>query len=264
MKLKIAIAQLKIIDGNKELNTSNALSVLKTLRESKNLPDIVCFPELFTTGYDLKNAYLQAEQFPGDTFSRISYISKDKFIVIGSILEAQNKKYYNSAFILGKNGDLIGKYRKTHLYSPMLEKEYLTPGHSINVFNITELNDLKLGLAICYDLRFPEIFRKIALEGANIIFVPSEFSSPKNEIWKTLIIARAIENQIFMIGVNRVGKGKSNSFFGNSIISNGISHQIFGSSEEIKMIEINISSLEKIRKDLPLFKDRREDLYKFV
>ncbi len=262
MNLKIAIIQMEIKDGKKEENITNALSILESLTKEEKKPDIVCFPELFTTGFDLKNINNYAEEFSGESFNRISKISKNNFLVIGSILENEKQKFYNTAFIIGKNGDILGKYRKIHLFAPMLEKQYLTPGELIQIFNIPELNNMKLGLAICYDIRFPGLFRKMALEGAQIIFIPSEFPSPKNDIWRTLIMARAIENQLFIVGINRVGKGDSNHFFGNSIITNGNSHHILGSNQEIKIIEINLHDLIEIKSQLSILDDCRFDLYK--
>lgn len=263
--LKITIIQMEIKDGEKGTNLKNALRHLREVSNKKSLPDIVCLPELFTTGYDLKNVKALAEPLNdtevGETISKIRKVSEDNFMVIGTILEKEENHFYNTAFILGKGGDLIGKYRKSHLFSPMLEKEYLTPGKSIQTFTVPDLDDLKIGLAICYDLRFPELFRTITLDGADIIFIPSEFPSPKKDVWKTLLMARAIENQVYCVGVNRVGKGSSDLFFGTSIITNGDTQHIMGSSQAIKTFEIDLSELKKIRKALPLLKDRRNSLY---
>ncbi|MHA1490400.1 MAG: nitrilase-related carbon-nitrogen hydrolase [Promethearchaeota archaeon] len=261
MKLNIAIIQMQIWDGDKEKNLDNALKILESLTESNNPPDIVCLPELFTTGFDLRKVESYAEEIPGKTIEKILKISQNKFIVIGTILELEKGKYYNTAFILGKNGELIAKYRKVHLFSPMLEKEFITPGDNIKTHIISELNDLKVGIAICYDLRFPELFRIMALQGAEIIFVPSEFPSPKKKIWTTLLHARAIENQIYIIGVNRCGKGKSDDFFGYSLVSNGNYIDHLSDNAEVKVFTIDLNTLEPIRQKIPLLKDRRTDLY---
>lgn len=264
--LKITLIQMEIEDGRKDINLNTALSHLRRVNNKKPLPDIVCLPELFTTGYDLKNVETLAEPLNdtkvGETISKIRKVSKDKFMVIGTILERQENHFYNTAFILDKGGDLIGKYRKTHLFSPMLEKEYLTPGNSMPTFTISSLNDLKVGLAICYDLRFPELFRAMALDGADLIFIPSEFPSPKKDVWKTLLIARAIENQVYCVATNRVGRGRSDLFFGTSMITNGETHHILGATPTIKTIDIDLSELTEIRKALPLLKDRRNSIYK--
>ena len=252
---------MEIGEGDKEKNLNNALKTLSSLSKLEKPPDIVCFPELFSTGYDLKNVERQAEQIPGKTTLDISRISKNNFIVIGTILEEENNSFYNTAFILDKKGKITGKYRKVHLFAPMFEPEHLSPGNKIETFELSDFNNLRIGIAICYDLRFPELFRTIALQGAQIVFVPSEFPRPKRNIWKTLLHARAIENQLFVVGVNRVGKGKSDEFFGYSLISNGDYIEHLGEDPEVKTFSIDLDSLQSIRKSLPLLKDRRPDLY---
>jgi len=262
LKLNIAIVQMEIEDGNKDSNLYRSLKFLETLKNAKKKSDIVCFPELFTSGYDLRNVEKLAETIPGPTTEKISEISKGNFIVIGTILERKGSKFYNSAFIIAKNGDIIGTYSKVHLFSPMLEKEFLTAGDMIKTFKLADFDNLNIGIAICYDLRFPELFRKMALKGALIIFIPSEFPSPKRDTWLNLVQARAIENQLFIIGTNRVGLGKTDNFFGSSIITNGHYSEILNQDGEIiKNVEIDLRSLDKIRNDLPLLKDRRSDLY---
>ncbi len=261
MTIEVAIAQMEIWDGDKERNLNNALKILKSLSNSEKLPDIVCFPELFTTGYDLKNSQEHAEIFPGYTIKQIIEISQNKFVVLGTILEVENGKFYNTAFLIGKNGSLIGKYRKVHLFKPMREDDFLTPGNEISIFSLADFNNFKIGIAICYDLRFPELFRLMALKGAQIIFLPSEFPNPKRKIWKTLIRARAIENQIYVIGINRVGKGKNNDFFGCSIVSNGETLEQLSDKPEIKVFSIDLDKLNSIREKIHALKDRRTELY---
>ena len=262
MKIIVGLVQMEIFDGNKSKNTENTINSLKKLAYQPEIPDIVLLPELFTTGYDLRNVAEYAESIPGETTKRIAEISKGRFIVVGSILEVEHGKYYNTAFIMNKQGEILGKYRKVHLFSPMLETEFLTPGEGIKTFIMPELNDLRVGLAICYDIRFPELFRQMALEGADIIFLPSEFPSPKKDIWKTLIYARAIENQLFVIGVNRVGKGRSDEFFGCSVLTNGDYFINLTMEEEIKIFTLDLDTLKLIREKIPLLKDRRADIYR--
>jgi predicted amidohydrolase len=262
MKLNIAMVQMEIFDGKKDENLTTILNLLNKISKFEILPHIVVFPELFTTGYDLRNVEKYAEKIPGKTIDTIAEISKGKFIVIGTILESDGGHYFNTAFILGKSGMILGKYRKIHLFAPMLETQYLTPGNQINPFNISELEGLKIGIVICYDLRFPEIFRMLALNGAQIIFVPSEFPSPKRDVWKTLLHARAIENQTFVIGVNRTGKGISDDFFGYSLVSNGDYIEVLSEGPTIKTFTIDLNSLESIRKKMPVLRDRKKELYK--
>ncbi len=260
MILNICIVQMEIQDGNKKYNLNQVLTILKNLAEQEIPLDVVLFPELFTTGFDLHNVDSLAEKIPGETTSEISKIASGKFAVIGSILECENDKYFNTAFVLGKNGSLIGKYQKVHLFSPMQEKKYLTPGNSVSVFTLPEFN-LQIGLAICYDLRFPELFRTLALKGAQIVFLPADFQSPKRKAWKTLIRARAIENQMFIVAANRVGKSKYDTFFGCSIVTNGEYLEYMTDIFEIRSFSVDLSTLDSIRQKIPVFQDRRTDVY---
>ncbi|MBD3341894.1 MAG: hypothetical protein GF353_22515 [Candidatus Lokiarchaeota archaeon] len=261
MMLKIVLVQLEIEDGNKERNLINALDILNRISSTTELPDIVCFPELFTTGYDLKNVKQYAEVFPGKTIEKILNISTGKFSVIGTILEREDDNYYNTAFILDKLGIMVGKYRKVHLFSPMLEKEFLSPGNTIDVFELPSLSKLKVGIAVCYDLRFPEVFRKLALQGAEIIFVPSEFPNPKEEVWRTLLRARAIENQLYIVAINRIGQGMANDFFGASLVTNGRYIEDMGEFRGSRIFSIDLDDLKPIRTAIPLLQDRKPDVY---
>ncbi|MHA1757200.1 MAG: nitrilase-related carbon-nitrogen hydrolase, partial [Promethearchaeota archaeon] len=140
----------------------------------------------------------------------------------------------------------------------------LLPGKFMDIFSLNDLGGLKIGLAICYDLRFPEIFRLMTLDGADIIFIPSEFPEPKRKIWKTLLRARAIENQCYIIGINRVGKGKKFDFFGYSLITNGDILEHLGNRSEIKVFSLDLDTLKPIRESIPLLSDRRTDLYEII
>ncbi|MFX1238226.1 MAG: nitrilase-related carbon-nitrogen hydrolase [Promethearchaeota archaeon] len=261
MELDIALIQLELEDGNKKKNIEKVLELLNQLKNSEYNVDIACLPELFSTGWYFKHLKEIAEPFVDDTIKKIINISKGYFTVIGSILESDNNKFHNTAFIIGKNGEIIGKYRKIHLYGLQDEKKHLIAGNKILTFNIPEIKDLKIGIAICYDIRFPELFRKMTQDGAQLIFLPAQFPEPKSDIWEILIKARAIENQIYMIGINRVGIGTNQNYFGKSIVTNGIKHIMLGSNQEVKIVRIDLESLTTIRKQLPLIQDRRIDLY---
>ncbi len=261
MDIKIGLVQMEIEDGNKKQNLDKALYYINKLQVLEEKPDIICFPELFLTGYDLKNSKTLAESLNGQSMNKIISQSTNNFAIVGSILESTDEGYFNTAFYINKKGKLIGKYRKTHLFGPMSEKKYLVKGDKIETFTTNEFGGLKLGLALCFDLRFPEIFRIMALEGAKLIFLPSEFPKPKQEAWKILIQARAIENQIFLIGINRAGKGRKEDFFGHSIVTNGSQIEVLGNDSECRIFHIDIDSLNLIRKPFDLLKERRTDLY---
>jgi len=255
MKLKIAIVQMEIDDGRKKENLDRALQYLEKSKSLK--PDIVCLPELFTTGYDLKNTKVLAEPLSGETVTKLLEVSERNFAILGTFLEEKEGNYYNCGFFID-NGKIIHTYRKIHLFTPMEEKKFLTPGNSISSFTF---NNIKIGMGICYDLRFPEFFRKLASEDVMVIFLPSEFPDPKREIWKSLSFARSIENQCYFVAINRVGKGKQNTFFGNSLVTDGKTIKVMDEDPRIGVYTLDIKNIEELRKELPLFTDRREDLY---
>ena len=254
--LKISIIQMEIDDGNKSKNLDAALELIN--KSKAYSPDVVCLPELFSTGYDLKNASDLAEPIDGKSISKLSEIAKGNFAILGSFMESEKDKFYNCGFFIDDNGELIHTYRKVHLFSPMEEDKYLTPGNQISTFSF---KGIEMGIGICYDLRFPEFFRKLMVEGAKIIFLPSEFPDPKIEIWSSLNFVRSVENHLFFVAINRVGKGKDNTFFGNSIVANGSMIQWMDNKPGIGNYYLDFKDLEDLRTNQPFLKDRRTDLY---
>ncbi|MHA1730631.1 MAG: nitrilase-related carbon-nitrogen hydrolase [Promethearchaeota archaeon] len=141
-KLRVAMVQLTIEDGEKEENLARFEGELRDLVGGTGpVPDLVVVPELFTTGYDLKRARLHAETIPGPTVEAISGIVENRCAFVGSILERQGPRLFNTAFVLDKSGELAGKYQKAHLFSPMDEKKYLQPGKDVRLFHL----DLPVG-----------------------------------------------------------------------------------------------------------------------
>ena len=128
--------------------------------------------------------------------------------------ELRGDKVYKSAIILGPEG-IIRSYSKTHLFRLMNEHKYFTPGNTCDVF---QTSFGRIGLVICYDIRFPELARGAALKGARILFVPAEWPYPRVSHWEFLLKARAIENQMFVVASNRVGSDKKNIFFEHSMV----------------------------------------------
>ncbi|MBI4403470.1 MAG: carbon-nitrogen family hydrolase, partial [Deltaproteobacteria bacterium] len=161
------------------------------------------------------------------------------------------------------DGTLIGKYRKTHLFacSPVYEHHCLSPGDS---YEIMEIGGLKFGLLICYDLRFPELARSLALKGAQVLVLVSAWPRSRIEHWRILCAARAIENQLYMVAANRVGQDGEMVFGGSSCLVDpyGI---VIGSAndsgEALLVGEIDEEKIASVRKKMPVFEHRREDIY---
>ena len=168
-------------------------------------------------------------------------------------------RYYNLGFCF-ESGTLAGTYRKTHPFKK--ENKYFSRGSSIEPISLKKQN-LKIGLEICYELRFPEIARKLALAGSDLLVTTAAFPNPKSEHWKTLVKARAIENQIPHIACNRIGSAPGISYFGNSMIVDSLGEvkADAGDKERVIVSDIDLSAKDEIRKATPVFEDRRAELY---
>jgi len=261
--MQIEIAQLDLKLGEKEENLKKVIGIIK-----KSDSNLILFPELFTSGFDFPNLEKLAEGLDGKTVKAIQEGSRDKLIA-GSIVERNienpkilNKsrfqwesslgdRIYNTFLLINKEG-IIAKYRKIHLFRK--EKEFFSAGEKAVVAD-TALG--RIALATCYDLRFPELFRKFI--DAELVLVCANFPRPRDEHWLTLLRARAIENQFFVCACNRVGSDRENEYFGKSMVMDPWGKVIAsaGEGEEIVSCEINLNDIEKIRKEFPVLEDIR-------
>jgi predicted amidohydrolase len=203
-----------------------------------------------------------AETVEGPTIAALCAFAKEKSveIVTGSLPICDNGKIYNNAFVINKLGDIVSSYRKIHLFSLMGEERFFQPGDKPVIF---DLDCGKASLIICYDIRFPELVRTVALGGAKVLFVPAEWPSLRGDHWHVLNIARAIENQMFVFAVNCVGCHKDNVFYGHSMAVDPWGQILIeGSGEEAVLVaEIAIALVEEVRSRMPIFADRRSDVY---
>lgn len=246
--MKILLAQMDILLGEKERNVKKARDIIQ-----KSDSDIIVFPELFTTGFDYENLETLAEYRPFETVAKLQE-SCGKSLISGSILERDGKQFYNTMF-LADGSKVLGYYRKFHIFDK--EKESFSPGRDLSVINSPFG---KIGMAICYDIRFPEYFRAMVKKDAHIFIIPSEFPKPRLNHWRVLLQARAIENQCFIIAVNRVGKDKRLEYFGHSLVIDPWGEIIYEAAEEegTAPVEIDLSLVERIRKDFSVLDDIKE------
>lgn len=209
----------------------------------------------------LENIHEIAEPLAGETVSGLLKLClKHKIYVIGSIAERKQDEVYNTCVITGPEG-IIGTYSKVHLFRLMNEHKYLQQGNSCEVFQTTFG---KIASVICYDIRFPELIRKVALSEARILFVPAEWPYPRLHHWRYLLLARAIENQLFVVAANRVGADKNNTFFGHSMVIDPTGEVLVeaGDTETILTCELDLGLVNKTRNLIPCFKDRKPGVYR--
>lgn len=259
--MKVALIQMDIALGGVKENRDKAAAMLG--EGIAKGAELLVLPELWTTGYQLADIHLLGETENGPTITMLQNIaSKNKVeIIAGSIAELDEGKVYNTAYAIGKDGNIVAKYRKIHLIGLMEEDQFITPGDKRTVFS----SSFGLaGMMICYDLRFTELARKLALSGCQAMFVPAEWPLSRGAHWLALNVARAIENQMFVFAANRVGSDANNEFFGHSLIINPWGEILAEGSqtkEEVLVVEVDFSLVVEVRRRMPVFNDRRPECY---
>jgi predicted amidohydrolase len=259
MKLNVSLGQMDVAFGEPERNLSTVREMTAEARRRGS--EVVVFPELWSTGYDLERVEEYATPTDEGIFAEVAELAREHSIhIIGSLLAVRGKRYSNTAVIYSPQGQPLAEYSKAHLFKLMEEDKYLVPGEEAPVF---DLPWGRSGLALCYDLRFPELFRKYALAGAKIVFLAAEWPYPRLMHWQTLLKARAIENQFFMVACNRVGESGDWSFFGRSAIYGPSGELIVGAGEEETLLTsvIDLDAMDEIRRLITVFDDRHEDVY---
>jgi len=211
-KLTVAGIQMGPYPGSYAENIEKAVEALdRAVSESK--PDVVCFSEMMTGPYFCRvyndDYFNFAEPVPGPTTETFAAEARRHGInIVATAFEECDGNYYNTSILLSSKGELIGKYRKTHVpssSSPIInsdEKYYFKPGDRLSVF---EMDGLKVGILICFDRSFPETFRTLALRGAEIIFVPVCSWGMRGDAFQSELQVRAMENQVFVVAVNKAG-----------------------------------------------------------
>lgn len=259
-KILISLVQIDVKNGDVERNIGTALDFIEKAAHKKS--KIIVLPEMWATGFLSKNIRELSEQYFKKILDLLSYIARrEKLIIIGgSIPEIVNGKLFNTCFAINSNGAIIGSYRKIHLFSKNEEDKDFASGEKVSPI-LTNFG--KIGAIICYDIRFPELARKLSLDGIKILFVPAQFPYPRKDQWEILLRARAIENAIFTVGCNRVGKDSLGEYFGGSLISNPYGEIIEEGSlrEEIVTAEINLDQTTQAREHIPVYQDRKPDAY---
>lgn len=259
MTNKLAIIQMDIAFGNPETNRKRAKEKIK--EAAANGSEFILLPELWTTGYDLSRFNEIAEDMAGPTHQLLLDLAREhKITIAGSIAEKDGGNFYNTFVAYDKDGERLIKYRKVHLFRLMNEEKFLESGNTKGNF---KLGNSPVAGVICYDIRFPEWMRTHMLDGSRGLFVVAEWPKPRVNHWRNLLISRAIENQCFVIACNRVGSDPGNEFGGHSIVVDPWGNVVAegGFEEEIVYAEVDFTAVESIRQQIPIFQDRRPDLY---
>jgi len=259
--MKVSIVQMDVVHGDPERNARNVETAIRKAAEGK--PDVILLPEMWNTSYSLENVRDMADGDGQKTRSIISPLAKEYGvnIVAGSVANLYGDNVYNTLYVFDRHGDPVAEYSKIHLFRLMEEHRYLSAGSSLCNFN---LDGQPCGAVICYDIRFPEIVRSLALRGCRSLFVPAQWPRPRIDHWRNLLVARAIENQMYVVACNRTGSGGGNDFPGHSMIIDpwgSIIGELADGAEGVLEGEIDIGKVDEIRRSIPVFDDRRPSVY---
>lgn len=267
MKLKIALIQFHPASGMLKENRERVNFLIeKTVKREGHL-DLIVLPETWTSIYSLskpvtEQALVNAETVDGESLKMLKRIAEKYhvWIAAGSITLSKNdsQKYYNAQFLIDRDGNLAAEYDKIHLCKWVHEDDVFEFGETPQVVS-TEIG--KLGLIVCYDIRFPELISQYAASGAEILIVPACFSTSLYH-WRQLLIARAIENQMFVLGCDCC-EGISGKEVGHSMIVDPMGEIVAeaGDEEEVLVAEIDLDDIHKTRSTVTYIQDRRPEIY---
>ena len=267
MKVSCAQMNMKLPQSAADVdyNFQHAQELIRGAVE-KDHPDVVVLPETWNVGFF-------PEENLADYCDRDGERIRKEFgalaaelgvnIVAGSIGNVKNGRPYNSAFVFDRKGECVYTYDKTHLFSPMGEGEAFEAGDTYSVF---ELDGVRCGLLICYDVRFPELTRSLTLQGVDVFFIVSQWPAIRAQHLDVLTQARAIENQMFLALCNSTGTAYDTVYGGGSQIIDpwGVKLVQAGKDEETITAELDLSVIEGIRSSINIFRHLRPNLYHIV
>lgn len=260
--LRIAILQMEIVPGDRRANYEKVEKTLDSKWISSDIPTAVILPEIWDVGYVIEDSdkfgdrnASQAAEFLGKLA-----VKHNCWFTGGSVLALTEKGAANRAMVIDPSGRYMTHYDKIHLIPLMEEQEHLLPGEKGVGFDI---EGIRASLAICYDLRFPELTRLYATEGSELQIFSAEWPASRIEHWCTLIQARAVENMMFVAACNRVGTTNGTLFGGHSMVVDPWGKVLYqaGMTEEFVFVEIDTSKVKKARDFLKVFDMRRPELY---
>ncbi len=263
--LTIGLAQMQVIKSEPQANLNKAEAFIKDAAQKG--AQMICFPELFTTGF----SWTRNKELAKDADTAIKALSgmarRYNLWVNGSVLtRTDTEKPANTSILFDDTGKEIARYSKTHLFTLTHEDQHMTPGEKLCT---ADTPWGRIGLAICYDLRFPEMFRTYALQGVQLVLVPMAFPLLRMDHMKVLLRARAIEDQFFVAGINQVAdqnlaEDDPAKFCGTSAVIGPWGETLTEGSmdkDDLLITTIKLAQADEVRKKMTILKDRRTDLY---
>jgi predicted amidohydrolase len=257
-KIRAGIVQFDVKPGREDTNVAAVEKAVGRLADQG--VELVLLPEMWSCGFDYKNLARHALRAPCILCGLGDLAAEKKLCIAGSIPHKTEKGVENTLFFIDKKGHVVSSYPKIHLFTPGGEHEHFTSGGK---WVTCDTDFGKIGFMVCYDLRFPELCRTLVLEGSRIVMIAAQWPLSRQAHWETLVKARAIENQVFIMAANRCGKDERQEYAGHSMIISPWGAALAGAEyEETELIaEIDLGEVEKVRSAIPCFTDRRPDVY---
>jgi predicted amidohydrolase len=273
MKLRVGIFQIDVAIGDAAANKRKVAHWMETRCVPSDLPTVIVVPELWTTGYRLDKAAeladaegLETAKFLGGLAERHGVWFAGGSVLASVTSPAGTSGYANRGQVVSPDGKLVRSYDKAHLIRLMEEDKYFIAGREPSLFELRAPDGrarVKAGNVTCYDIRFCEWLRSYALEGAEVLFVASQWPASRALHWNALLRARAIENQMFVVACNRTGTSDGTVFGGESAVIDPYGEILFkaGEGEEAAFTVIETSRASEFRKFLTVFEDRVPEIY---
>ncbi|HWR67183.1 MAG TPA: nitrilase-related carbon-nitrogen hydrolase [Bellilinea sp.] len=260
MSIKIALAQFEINLGNPQVNWHAGQEYIhQAAQENCRL---VQLPELWISGYDLPRREMYSQRVTEWSDQLQSLADKHDMTIGGSMITREGDQFFNTYLLFRPGQPRPAGYHKTHLFRLLDEQDYFTPGEDLAV---VDLGWCKVGLALCYDLRFPELIRAYTAREIDCLLVAAEWGQKRSDHWRTLLKARAIENQIFIAATNGIGQVYENQLAGYSAVIDPwgtVLAEAESNQPALLTAEIDLSEIQRVRQVVPSTADRRTALYR--
>jgi omega-amidase len=259
MTLCICCAQMACIWGKPAETLELAAEAIETAAAQG--ASVIAFPEQFPIGWD-PFARFRIEDLEGPTVTALRDLARRNAVaIVAGLRERHDPLPRNTSVAIGPQGDVLATYAKVHLFSPEREQEQFSAGEDLSLFS---LDGMTFGIALCYDLRFPDLFSLYAAAGVECVIVPAAWPCRRVEHWELFIRARALENQYFVAGINTIGTTPVDQYCGHSMVA-GPQGEVLArakDAQELIFADLSPASISEARSRIPLHSDRRDDIYK--
>jgi len=266
--MKIGIVQMSLAQGNPDANYQKVEQMVKSALKKMEKPEVFLLPELWSTGYDIEKDKFRKLASPEgkepELFLKKLAKQYNIWFVGGSVSASTSEGLKCRAQIINPQGKLVSHYDKIHLFSgaPYKEHETFTPGNKLP--EIFLIDKMKSASVICYDIRFCELIRKLALNGTQLLFVSSSWPLVRLDHWRYILIAMAIENQMYVVASTLTGETNGHFFSGHSMAIDPwgeIIGELDEEAEDVIVVDVNVEKVEEVRNKIPIFADRKPKIY---